>query len=1393
MTSPKFLWTAAVALAVVVALAALVYSTRGSLDDPRVLPSALDLGRDGPDAPGSPATAAPPSGSIAVRLAPGSVYVPAAGEPQDEPGTLPELVSGAFEVDFTEPVSLETLRLEPRTGSATISASVEGVAVSSGEVAAGESVYRPGDTLPRGLLPPWQLWGGSAPRVYGDAVVAQAGQVVDAETGQPLEGATVATTASHHPTGYPPLPDGDPHFATRTDRGGGFALPARRPSDARIHLYVEVTHEGYEPVAITLPASERDLDGRFPFAAISLRRGSTREIELLDPDGAPLAHAPCSIQVPVDPFLSQAECARWPVVGDGEWVVRYADAHGVLVVARADERIELLDPFLEPWDPAVNRPARCGVDPFGRREDEISVVHTAWRSAQPHELVDQLREPISNALLEVERVGYPTYRLYTGEDGGFDLAPRIACGDEDRVDLEHPEHALLRVLSPRHFRVETTVAIPSAVSIVTLPARTLGALRFRAVTAESDGTVVPLPPQGVRLGGGLRQDMTLVERSAGGDVLYEGPLPDTGERFVIDVAGALPATVAMPPHAPGSELVDLGDVRFELGLRVEVRLAPPPPPSRLARLWVRSAGVEDEGHFHGVRADGTATLGGLVHGGRYQTTIDVAGTVIAAGEFRVSDEHVRDGLAIELPSRPERIVVTGHTPGVAPEAAGTYRVQERFHVAGEVDPVSYPSYPLPPDGRFGSVREFPGAVENVEVFVLGPRSRFGHARVPLGADACARLGSVAVSVPCIYTFTFEVSGGVPVSIPRDLRLYAERLRNHEAARMFSDDGFTLIVENLLPGRYLMRWGGDGADEEGVGFVVPEDGAADALRLTRRPPVEAEVLLALVDEDGAPVRAATIASSSPHATRVARDLLTTAGREIAPGVYAVTAWLHAENRVAIEADGALPVILELATGEWPRDPFVVRRGVEIDGLLLGVDGLPFDGSVSLRWSDSRFSAPPFAASRRVVSPATIVRIRRGLLQGPYLPEGQSYLLLEDTASNARHERLVVLSGGRVNPIPGLQLLEGRSLRGTVSYPDGAPVVGARVEIVDPEHALRLPFEAIPRRAAYFATTADGAGSFQIDGLPIDFDRDLSLVAHARGFTDAVVPSLDPRRDEYSLELLDETELLLRADYLDGGDHPGYEFRLEYNARLDGLGDYRDLGPVPEASGDVRRFAGIAPGVYRLLWRLAAAPAGTWLESREVVVAPLVRSELRLTIRGRRVHGRAIFRGKPLAAGAVEVTLDPGTVGGTRRAPVNDGEFQLLVPEGTEWFHAALIPPEAEGDALSWERGEALPRERMELPRDADEPITIRYDAYDLTIRIPADLRKREPRLIIEFPHWRWAHGRFERESRQEEIDGESVRLRLLEPGEFSFSIRAPHSWTRSVTIELDDDLEYPFRR
>lgn len=1294
---------------------------------------------------------------------------------------VPQLDSGALEVAASVPFTLGSLVLAPR-GEARLSISESGVQVAAGTVEAGGASFGVGDWIPAEILPSWNVW---LPRPL-PARPRPDGRVADARTGEAIRGALVRATHSHHPSGYPPAPDCSPAVELRSVDGGEFYLPRPRLSDARLWLHLEVLAPGFLPEVLVLDAASRDVEGGYPFVLLDLRRGLAQTCVLYDPHGSPLARTPVELARFRDSFLADGDGARWPEPKSGETIVRYTKLDGTLDVEPGTGGIRVLDPLLELWDSGTGEPIESeSVSRLGA-PGETHVLHTHWREGRPYLLVDSDGVPVTETLVELERERAATTRLYTGAGGEMLLAPRLLPTEEGSFELSRPEPVTLRCLAPHLWRVERPIPVPARDTRISLPASPAATLRFRAIARQPDGTTAPVLPEQVRLDGDFLQDPTLVERSATGDVVFQGALPRPGTTLDIHIAGVLPEALSVPLHLPGAALVDLGEVPFDGGVSVALTLEGlEPDVARRARVWLRSEreSAGGLGRWYSPGATGTAILGGLTLGTRYHVAVEVEEEIATSTEILLGAPHLESGVALVVPA-PERVAVAGVALGIAPEDTPSYRVFERYYLAGEHDPISFPSYPLPPDGGFGSLRRMAESVSSVEVFVLGSRSRFARAAGALALGRTVDLGTLDIVPPRRAALTFLVEGLGQVGIPPGLALFAEERRYHEVARLYSSDGFLLEIENLLPGRHRLRWGEEGAVEEAFGFDVP-DGAEEIHAAIRRRPLEVETgILSVVNAEGRPVRGAAVRNADAGFAGV---------REIAPGRYAAPIRVAVDNRIDVEATGYLPIGLELPAGRGLEEPLLLRRGARLQATLLGADRQPFDGTLSVVWSDAPPSTVLVGATPRVVAPEILIPVVRGRLEGAFLPEGESFVVFADRASTARLERMLHLSHGRATAVEGLRLLEGRTIRGTVSFPDGTPAAGARVDLMVPEHAHRFPFQARPADAVRFSVASDGAGEFRIDGLALEIDEDLALVAHLDGWTDAVVERIDAARDDYDLELRDETELGLRADYRAAGEPEGYEFRLAYTARLDGSGEWRDLGAVPAAAGEVRVSRGVTPGRYRLTWRARESPLDEWLESRESILDPYRAAELRLTISGRPISGRALWNGAPLQAGRVEATHDPGDPGTLRRALVRDGAFELWVPESVEVLYASVVPERALGEALSWARGEALPRQRIRVGARRDELVTIDTRAYDLTIHIASELLERPRGLAIEFPHYEWDGKEFRSKTRREEIGGGAVRLRLLAPGEFRFAIHAPGGWTRAIELDLDQDLDYFFSR
>lgn len=1361
-------------------------------------------------------------GQVSVAIGPQSRFrFPVA--PSGETVVLPHLVDGSMAVVTGEPVALDGYLLSPET-QARLWITGNRLEVVDGSLRLEDRVIGPGEVLSRGIVTPER----EEPDVESDGTPAPqsepppppTGRVVDARTSSPLRGARVRATYSHSDDGYPPLPGPRSRYVTESDEEGRFWIPPFRAGDPRLKLHLELDLAGYLPLVHVIE-EEPDVDGRWTSRTLGLRRALTRGIRCFDPQGRPLPGVALEIvEHDTDFFVGEDSWDEGRTVRADRALIRYTDHQGVLWLGRRPVTVYLRHPLLHVRSFVTGRALEGRVldDELERDLDDLPEgsleIHTAPGLASEYVFEDASGYAVSNALVEVHLDGMRPVRLYTDDHGVFEFAPRPFPGEERLRSGWRPRPGTLTALSPLLWKHQIAVEMPSTATRLVASGR-LGS-RLRIVVGELDGeyTLRPVPAEDVR----LDSDLTLVHRTREGEIILEGALPAPDTLLMLSLRGFLPAQFKMPVHLAGTALVDGGQLALERGISMRVWLSG--GASRLyerARLRVADADYGWLTHDYRFDASGQVIVSGLVESRFY--TFAVEGSRLKLQQYRLPavKKYVEEGLEIPLGSPWEvDTFMRGEVVGVSPEHSHRYQVLERYYLEGERDPVTCVAYPLPPDGFFGSHRLLPASTR-VEVFVVGPGFFGGHA----ARDRVRELwefdvGRIVPKESRHAIFTFAAEGAGLVLPPENIVLFAETNSYHEVVRQ-AVVGAYLVLANLMPGRYLLRWDDDKRGRGTFDFEVEEKGTKTrgVIPLPRRE-VE-EVVIRVVDEDGKPVENAEISTAGrrekaeeakPERGRTREGAFRRflrkslfgqdgGGRTLPVGQYLVELRTKEENRVRISAEEFLPLRLVVPAGVKIPEQLVLTKGVRVEALILDVDRLRFDGELHVSWEpleedgmvENRETEPSLSHGEPFTQ-----AVREGLWRTDRLPAGMHRLFLRRSSSAAKAEREVELLADRVNDLETIQLDETRTISGTVELPGGEPAAGAVVALVEPENAYRFPQRAVDLETLKFAVKTDGVGRFRIDGLPLDLREELALVAHLPGWTDALEIPLDLDARERVLVLDENTGLVLDVGHRDPRLRERYHFRLEYGLTAD-EDDYVDLGPLAEVPLGGQLYEGVTPGVYRVVWELRdGRHPGVLPRSDAVLVAPGRTSTLALRVDDVLLEGSARFNGRSLNRGWILLSDNPGDPGASRVARVSEGEFEIAAPAKREAVYVALVPERKPLPVPDFYRGVALPQKLSSYPAALREGLLpVSYKAYDLTLELPQELLAAHPDLEVEFPHYLWERTGFRVQQRAERVTGTPFLLPLLSPGNITVRFSGGAALRSSHTFYLQEDTVLPIRR
>ncbi|MEE8142060.1 MAG: hypothetical protein V3T77_03090, partial [Planctomycetota bacterium] len=1248
------------------------------------------------------------------------------------------------------------------------------------------------------------------------------GRVIDARTGAPLSGVKVWITFSHSDDGYPPLPWA-PRDAALTDAEGHFQVPVPDREDARLKVHLQAERPGYQTQVLVIEQAP-DLTARWTFVTLALREAVTRVVTLLDPQGHPLPHAAVEIRgAAADRFLGEDAWEGDRSYRSNRAHIRYSDSRGTLLCTARPTQFSLRHPTLYLLEEKEMRPTLTVLlDPDENPhplEGDLKLI-TRQDEVRDYQLLDGGGNLMVDCLVEIHLGGMPPVRLYTGSQGELSFAPR----PHDRFDaatFDNPRVGTLTCLDPSYWKDATSVVFPNQTPEIHLDAFPAPRLRLqlRELPEDTDSNEPgpPIPADQLR----INADLTLVRRTAAGEAFFVGPLPLPGSEIVVHAAGCLPATVPIPPYLAGTEFLDLQEVLLEPGETLRVRLQEGHSTlySR-ARLNVFDQAQPELSQQARFDATGKMRLRGMQYQHTYKYSLEGSQLPRVDGAFRMTPGLHKEGLVISLEdSLQVELTVDTEVIGVEGEHSLDFRVVERYYLEDHQDPVTFHSYPVTPRGRIGS-RRILHRPRHAEIFVVGSNLQGAYVfRGSIQEPWTLNPPSLELEPLGHALFTFYLEGDSSrqrVRVPANLTLYADENSYHQVARLRTlQGGWLLLIENLMPGRYLLEWGWDEKSREEYEFTIENRQQAMVSAIPRQPFVQETYQVRVVDSFNRPVKGASLVRltplidlqvtqesdeptirPSPLAGKLLGELARigfTTNQEQTAGTAEVVLVPGGANQVLAQAPGTLNLLVHLPAGVSFPDPLVLPSGVPVRGRIETPEGFSFDGDLQVTWKELHEVTPGLKPEPRpTLSGAPFqLRILNGILESSSLPPGTHVVTLRDLASEASATQVWDLSARDVNLLRPIRLQETRSIRGLVLLPDGTPAAGAEVALVQPERAYRLPMRPLSFDKLRFAARVNPLGQFRIDGLPLEFDEELALVAHLDGTNDAVEDPVDLAVQEHSLKLNYPTELLVQAGYHDREIHDDYEFRLEYSGIAAGDREILDLGPVSDEPAAQHLFQGITPGVYQVSWRLKNAPP--WLHPT-TVETPLnagERRRLRYIIEDEFVVGEASFNGTSLNRGWILVTDNPGNPLASRFGRVRGGGFEVAVSPSSRELHASLIPQRTPQPVPNFDRGEALPIPAPQLLRDSYPSFS--YVAYNLAIEFTDSMLAEHANLQIEFPHYIWRRGEFIDDRRGEAIRDNPFWLHLVPPGIFSYRIVAPRDWKSFRSVEIQKNVNISFRR
>ena len=1331
-------------------------------------------------------------------------------------GSVAGVRGGEATLEAAEPLRIGFMDIAP-VERAWLRIAEDGITVERGSIRVEGRVLEPGARFGRSEIvrePAVEPAAADAPRY-------RAGRVVDASTGAPVEGAIVravwfpsAGAAAPRAEDAPEAADraaleaegmggaaGVPGFAlerVETDAGGAFELALLFPESPLVSLHVQVDHPAFLPETDVSSARE-NLDGSFPEMEIRLRRGLTLPLEILDAGGAPLADAPLLVALRREghDFIDEPS----PAPGWNGRIVKvepprllFTDEGGLVRLPWSEHLydLELVDPEHHLYLKDIHGELRGRLSLRPPLEGPFRIVAArGW--ACRHRVVDLDGVPAALSPVEIALEGMPPLRVVTDEEGWFTVGVTPFPGPPP-LGYANPRRGVLTVIGPDLFRRNAAILLPSLEPDIVVEGRRAGRIHLRCVAG---GPPVPVMPEGLAVSGAFH----IEERRADGVVVLRGTLPPPGEPIDFHVRGFLPARALALPVDRGQDLMDLGDVILDPGWSRAIELSG----VDAAALEGAEVVLVEEGGFvrlerrHRVGPDGSVRVGGLR---RAIYSISAEGPRILTASFTISMLESDLGEPIVLPVAPlavEDALFRGRVVDLPEGVPPRLEVVERWIIAGAEEPLSFPPYPLAPDGTFGSFRRL-GGVLGIEVSVISPSDWSGSAGAGrIDRSSLFDAGGFRLEPRTHAELAFTIEGLGRVEPPLRVTLHGEN-RLEEIAR-FRLRGRKLWIDNLHPGSYTLRWaeepgGGEERGPEGThAFVVPRSPPARVTAtLPREPRAEEVVEIHVSDSGGLPLEDVRVDPAPPPSPREADD----EPRE--PGTHLAVIRPLEPSRFQVASPGYLLASVEMG----PRTPVPSRIVLYREGgaraHFLDPGGERLTGTVAVSWQ-------PLSSSGIAHGAPGVFPVEDGRFEAWGLPPVPLvYTFVHEGSGLALRREITLAEGGPALDLGVLRFEETRKLRGTVFLDDGSPAPGAMIAFVPRGAALQLPFRKSPFEQALYSARASAQGVYEFDALPLALPPDLALVAGLHGFGTAREEPVDLSVDIHDFFLAPAAALDLDVGYrfppdegrTRGGEPrpPSHGFWLEHvQSGTDPGGrllseEVTPLGEIDPFRTGGMHFPAVEPGRYRVKWGLREAYEplpGIW---EEVLASPGRRSRLRLRIEGRVLRGTAKLNGYVVEKGWIILTDAPGQ--SARVGRIRDGEFTVIDPPDAFRCHAAVIPEMTPQPLQNIARGEALPVAiRNYRAALREEWLEFEYAAHDLTIRFGDDFLAGHQGAVLSFDHYEWDRERFRTFPAEEAIDGSPVDLRLLPPGLHRITVRSARDtmlFTQLVDLKEDRAME-----
>ena len=1231
-----------------------------------------------------------------------------------------------------------------------------------------------------------------------DGARASAGMVIDGANGRPIAAARVRVTISDQPEGDPRAAGVVSPSVVITDNTGRFDLPPGPPGAVRLWLRIEVDAPGYAPVT-TLTEELRTLDGTWPFVEVSMRRTWITDIDFRLEDESPIANALIRVVEAADPYIPE----DGPLVtrqGDNWISHRTTDDSGRISAVRGTEHLTLVHPTIVPFPSWLMRPLWAGtpvddgVTSTGEHEPIVS-LHVIAPTIETFELVDADETLLADTAIEVSipedgRI----FRVRTDELGRFTVGVSDRPpGAPDVVEL--PKAGSLVVLDPRYRSHSAGFMVPSVADRLHLNGRASPLLSFELVEKVDGSELRTVPAEQVT----ISLDLTPLEFTPEGRAVFTGALPDGGEKFFVAVRDYLPLEVRTPSRSDLSEDLDLGTLVVAPGEPTPVIL-PGVAPSDLEGAVLEISGDDEIStrFLYPLKGSSRLVIGGIDPVRFYRFRVTGPWLDESSGEFRHSDDPSIEGLSIPtFSNEPSRVVTRGVVASIPPWETDRYRIIERGYRGNEHDPVIERSYPLAPDGTFGSER-YRDDIDRFEAILVGGNNAlFAHAPPQLPEEiGLLTFPQLSPENPRIGRFFFRFPGA-GLTLPPEVWCEAARNRDQEllSIRVGSRSGVVPHVEMrfFLTGDYSLHWESISREDGVLPFKFAED-RKDLDRVIDLPPAAVNlVALTVLDHGGEPVSRASVSSTALDPAIDEEETLR--AEEIGDGVYLVTLYRDLAHRISVRPrlesqfglEEPVPwvgVEVTLPVGGEITEPFRVREKTSITGVVHDPSERPLDGTLTI---------VPVAVPAGSDWPEGTM-IRYGSSQFVALSGGEFIAPSASVGENVFEFRHEGTSTGttvdanlapEVNQLAPIVLGVVRTLRGAVIEAGDIGVSGAEVMLVEPGSAYRYPGRE-PDTARIVRRVKSGAGGvFSIELQGIRDDAELSLVARHPGHTAAVLNIVDLDGPPPTLFLREGNTLRIRAVRNgDGEDVDLDRFRLTYLADDPVEGDI-DLGEVVE--GTTRDYSDVRPGRYRLEWGPEDLPLGIVTPSALVSLGPGHARELELQIDAdiRTVIARR--NGLRLVGGWVLVTDDPTDAEHLRAGRIVGGVAKIPVPKRAGALFVSATPARVPEVAIDFALGSALPRELPRAELHAD-PIRVEINAYDLSFTFnDGVLLSRNPVLVL--PRWVFKNDQWKVDGEVTiPITGSSLVIPDLAPGIVQYTVesRGPGGWSIHQSVELVDE-------